>query len=60
MIERGGPLSLSRQCGLLGVSRSSQHYAAKGEGAECQLSLTFSQIFCNFFSLDVCRIHTQS
>ena len=33
MIERGGPLSLSRQCGLLGVSRSSQYYAPKGESA---------------------------
>ena len=34
MIERDGPLSLSRQCGLLGVSRSSQYYRPKGEGAE--------------------------
>ena len=34
MIERGGPLSLSRQCALLGVSRSSQYYRPKGESAE--------------------------
>ena len=34
MIERGGPLSLSRQCALLGVSRSSQYYRPKGERAE--------------------------
>ena len=34
MIERGGPLSLSRQCALLGVSRSSQYYRPKGENAE--------------------------
>ena len=34
MIERDGPLSLSRQCGLLGVSRSSHYYRPKGEGAE--------------------------
>ena len=34
MIERGGPLSLSRQCKLVGVSRSSQYYRPKGERAE--------------------------
>ena len=34
MIESGGPLSLSRQCDLLGVSRSSQYYAPKGESAQ--------------------------
>ncbi len=34
MIERDGPLSLSRQSALLGVSRSSLYYRAKGEGAE--------------------------
>ena len=34
LIERGGPLSLSRQCTLLGVSRSSQYYRPKGERAE--------------------------
>ena len=34
MIERGGPLSLSRQCALLGMSRSSQYYRPKGESAE--------------------------
>ena len=34
MIERGGPLALSRQCALLGVSRSSQYYVPKGESAE--------------------------
>ena len=34
MIERGGPLSLARQCALLGVSRSSQYYRPKGENAE--------------------------
>ena len=34
MIERDGPLSLSRQCALLGVSRSSQYYQPKGESAE--------------------------
>ena len=34
MIERDGPLSLSRQCALLGVSRSSQYYRSKGESAE--------------------------
>ncbi|WP_420441535.1 hypothetical protein [Candidatus Palauibacter sp.] len=34
MIERDGPLSLSRQCALLDVSRSSQYYRPKGESAE--------------------------
>ncbi len=34
MIERNGPLSLSRQCALLDVSRSSQYYRPKGESAE--------------------------
>ena len=34
MIERDGPLSLSRQCALLGMSRSSQYYRPKGESAE--------------------------
>ena len=34
MIERDGPLSLSRQCALLGVSQSSQYYRPKGESAE--------------------------
>ena len=34
MIERYGPLSLSRQCALQGVSRSSQYYRPKGESAE--------------------------
>ena len=34
MIERDGPLSLSRQCALLGVSRSSQYYRPKGESVE--------------------------
>lgn len=34
MIEREGPLSLSRQCALLGVSRSSLYYRSKGESAE--------------------------
>ena len=34
MIDRGIGLSLSRQCDLLGVSRSSQYYRAAGEGAE--------------------------
>ena len=34
MVERGGPLALARQCGLLGVSRSSQYYEPLGESAE--------------------------
>ena len=34
MVERDGPLSLSRQCALLGVSRSSLYHRPKGEGAE--------------------------
>ena len=34
MIERDGLLSLSRQCALLKVSRSSQYYRPKGESAE--------------------------
>ena len=34
MIEPDGPLSLSRQCVLLGVSRSSLYYRPKGERAE--------------------------
>ena len=34
MIEPEGPLSLSRQCVLLGVSRSSHYYRPKGESAE--------------------------
>ena len=33
MVDRGGDLSLSRQCELLGVSRSSQYYEPRGEGA---------------------------
>ena len=33
MIDRGGGLSLTRQCGLLGVSRSSQYYEPLGESA---------------------------
>ena len=34
MIDRGCGLPLSRQCELLGVSRSSQYYAPSGESAE--------------------------
>ena len=34
MIGRDGPLSVSRQCALVGVSRSSQYYRPKGESAE--------------------------
>ena len=34
MIEPEGPLSLSKQCVLLGVSRSSLYYRPKGESAE--------------------------
>ena len=34
MIEPDGPPSLSRQCVLLGVSRSSLYYRPKGESAE--------------------------
>ena len=34
MIEPKGPASLSRQCVLLGVSRSSLYYRPKGAGAE--------------------------
>ena len=34
MIEPDGPLSLSRQCVLLGVSRSSLYYRPKGESGE--------------------------
>ena len=34
MIEPDGPLSLSRQCVLLGVSRSSLYCRPKGESAE--------------------------
>ena len=34
MIEPEGPLSLSRQCVVLGVSRSSLYYRPKGESAE--------------------------
>ena len=34
MIEPEEPLSLSRQCVLLGVSRSSLYYRPKGESAE--------------------------
>ena len=34
MIDADGPLSLSRQCALLGVSRSSLYYRPKGERAE--------------------------
>ena len=34
MIERGGAPSLSRQCALVGVSRSSRYYRPKGESAE--------------------------
>ena len=34
MIDRGCGLALTRQCELLGVSRSSQYYAPLGESAE--------------------------
>ena len=34
MVEEDGPLSLSRQCGLLHVSRSSLYYEPAGESAE--------------------------
>ena len=34
MIEPEGPLSLSSQCVVLGVSRSSLYYRPKGESAE--------------------------
>ena len=33
MVERDGPLALARQCGLLGVSCSSQHCEPLGESA---------------------------
>jgi len=33
MVDRGGDLPLSRQCALLGVSRSSQYYEPLGESA---------------------------
>ena len=33
MIDHGGGLPLSRQCELLGVSRSSQYYEPLGESA---------------------------
>jgi len=33
MVDRDGPLALARQCGLLGVSRSSQYYEPLGESA---------------------------
>ena len=33
MVDRGCGLSLSRQCELLGVSRSAQYYEALGESA---------------------------
>ncbi|MDE0247856.1 MAG: hypothetical protein OXO56_08005 [Gammaproteobacteria bacterium] len=39
MIDRASPASLSKQCRLLGVSRSSRHYEPKGEGGE-ELALT--------------------
>lgn len=34
MIDRGGALSLRRQCALLGISRSSAYYRPRGERAE--------------------------
>ena len=34
MVDRGCGLPLSRQCDLLGVSRSSQYYEPRGESAE--------------------------
>ena len=34
MIGRDGPLSVSRRCALVGVSRSSLYYRPKGESAE--------------------------
>ena len=34
MIDRVSPMSLSKQCRLLGVSRSSQYYEPKGKGGE--------------------------
>ncbi len=34
MVERDGPPALARKCELLGVSHSSQYYAAPGESAE--------------------------
>ena len=34
MVERNGMLSISRQCALLGISRSSVYYTPRGESAE--------------------------
>ena len=34
MVERDGALSISRQCALLGVNRSSVYYRPRGERAE--------------------------
>ena len=34
MVERDGTLSISRQCALLGVNRSSVYYRPRGERAE--------------------------
>ena len=34
MVERNGMLSISRQCALLGISRSSVYYKPRGESAE--------------------------
>ena len=34
LVDRADPLTVRRQCGLLGVSRCSVYYAPKGERAE--------------------------
>ena len=34
MLDRNGELSVSRQCRLLGLSRSSVYYTPRGESAE--------------------------
>ena len=34
MVDRDGAFSISRQCALLGISRSSVYYTPRGESAE--------------------------
>ena len=39
MVDRDGTLSISRQCALLGIRRSSVHYEPRGESAESLASM---------------------
>ena len=50
-------LSLSRQCRLLSIGRSSLHYEPKGESAETLvLMCRIDELFLNYPLYDACRM----